>query len=345
MKRKRWTMGSLFDGSGGFPLAALMCGIEPVWASEVEPYPIRVTTKRFPQMQHLGNITGIHGNEIEPVDLITFGSPCQSLSIAGKREGIRHEGLGDSKTTQSGLFIEAIRVIREMREETNGKYPTFILWENVPGAFSSSKGEDFRAVLEQIEQIADGKADSIPGPQKKWEQAGAILGERYSIAWRTLDAQFWGVPQRRKRIYLVADFAGQRAGEILFKSKGLQRDFKTCPAARQGVAGGAADCIETASGVCLNDQGGNRMDVTNNVTCTLRAEAHHPPCVLESIGFNAKAGSRANGIGYTREKSTTLSAERQDAAVLAVENHPADGRLKLSEDERNHQTVLIGESQ
>lgn len=141
---------SLFDGSGGFPLAASLCGIEPVYASEVEPYPIAVTKSRFPNMKHLGDVSRIKGAEIEPVDIITFGSPCQDMSVAGKRAGLKHTAVGDEETTRSGLFMEAIRIIKEMRVKTNGIYPRFAVWENVPGAFSSNRGEDFRLVLEEF---------------------------------------------------------------------------------------------------------------------------------------------------------------------------------------------------
>ena len=208
-------LGSLFDGSGGFPLAGAICGITPVWASEVEKFPIAVTSKRLPNMEHLGDIREIDGAAIKPVDIITFGSPCQDLSIAGKRAGLRGE--------RSGLFAEAIRIIKEMRYATHGKYPRYIVWENVPGAFSSNKGEDFRIVLQEIAQIADPKV-SIPRSAAKWNGAGEIVAETYSIAYRTLDAQFWGVPQRRRRIYLVGDFGGQRAGKILFEREGLSWD-------------------------------------------------------------------------------------------------------------------------
>lgn len=146
---KQLTLGSLFDGSGGFPLAASMCGITPVFASEVEPYPIAVTRSRFPNMIHLGDVSKVCGHTLTPVDVVSFGSPCQSLSVAGKREGLRHTDNGDDETTRSGLFIEAVRIIKEMREETNGMYPTFAVWENVPGAFSSSGGADFQTVLEK----------------------------------------------------------------------------------------------------------------------------------------------------------------------------------------------------
>lgn len=205
------TLGSLFDGSGGFPLGGLLSGIRPIWSSEIEPFPIRVTTKRLPQVKHYGDISKMNGGEIEPVDIITFGSPCQDMSIAGKREGL--------SGSKSSLFYQAIRIIKEMRCKTNGRKPRFIVWENVPGAFSSNKGEDFRAVIEEICKIKD-ESVSIPKPNK-WYTAGKILGNHYSVAWRQLDAQFWGVPQRRKRIYLVADFAGWCAGKILFESESL----------------------------------------------------------------------------------------------------------------------------
>lgn len=153
-----FTIGSLFDGSGGFPLAASLCGGIPVWAAEIEPYPIAVTKSRFPNMKHLGSVSDVHGNDIEPVDVITFGSPCQDLSIAGKRAGLKHEANGDDETTRSGLFMEAVRIIKEMRKATNGVYPRFALWENVPGAFSSNRGEDFRTVLEELIKIAEPEA-------------------------------------------------------------------------------------------------------------------------------------------------------------------------------------------
>ena len=169
-------------------------------------------------MKHLGDITKIHGDQIEPVDCITFGSPCQDLSIAGRRAGLAGE--------RSGLFMEAVRIIKEMRSSTNGLYPTFAVWENVPGAFSSNGGEDFRAVLEELARVEQPDV-SIPrssGRGVGWSKAGAISGDGWSLAWRQLDAQHWGVPQRRKRIALVADFGGQRAAEILFERTGVSRD-------------------------------------------------------------------------------------------------------------------------
>ena len=276
MNNDRLTLGSLFDGSGGFPLGGVLCGIEPVFASEVEPFPIRVTTKRFPNMKHMGDVSKLDGASLPPVDIITFGSPCQDMSVAGKRAGL--DG------SRSNLFYEAIRIVKEMRCATNGKYPRFIVWENVPGAFSSNKGADFKAVLESVCSV---KADSvsIPVPPKgKWTGAGHIdVADGFDIAWRTVDAQYWGVPQRRRRIYLVADFSGGCAGKILFESEGLSgyppQGF--CP--WKGTSGTFEESLgEAGSTICLNDQGGNRMDVTEDVTSTLRAESHHPPLVFEN---------------------------------------------------------------
>lgn len=270
------TLGSLFDGSGGFPLGGLISGITPVWASEIEPFPIRVTTKRLPFIKHYGDISTMDGSKIEPVDIITFGSPCQDLSIAGKRDGL------DGK--RSSLFYEAIRIIKEMRCATDGKKPRYIVWENVPGAFSSNKGEDFRCVLEGICHIKD-ETLSVPKIDK-WKQAGTIVGDHFSLAWRVLDAQYWGVPQRRKRIFLVADFAGGGAGEILFKSEGLSGYSKKSIRSWQGTASNFADSIGATSTICLNDQGGERMDVTTDITCTLRAKSNHPPCIMDSAVFD-----------------------------------------------------------
>ena len=301
-KQNNLTLGSLFDGSGGFPLGGLLAGITPVWSSEIEPFPVRVTTKRFPHMKHYGDISVLNGAELPPVDIITFGSPCQDMSVAGKRSGL--DG------SRSSLFFEAIRIIKEMRGATDGKYPRYIVWENVPGAFSSNKGQDFRAVLEEVCKVKDAEV-SVPFPGK-WENAGRIMGNGYSVAWRQFDAQFWGVPQRRKRIYLVADFAGGSAGKILFESEGLSgysaegfRSWQTAAgtsAKGSGETGGfsvdgynsSVDEVAATLGVncgvstgrngvmVLNDQGGSRMDVTEDMTCTLRAESHHPPLVFEN---------------------------------------------------------------
>ena len=224
------TLGSQFDGSGGFPLAGVLNGITPVWASEIEPYPLRVTALRFPDMIQLGDITKIDGAKIPPVDIITFGSPCQDLSVAGKQAGLK-----DGE--RSSLFYEAIRVIQEMRDATDGKYPRFLVWENVPGAFSSNGGSDFQEVLQSIVEIVD-VFSYVPQP-KKWQHAGCIVGDGYSLAWRVYDAQFWGVPQRRKRVYLIADFGSERAGEILFESESMSGNPEQSSEERQGTAADA----------------------------------------------------------------------------------------------------------
>ncbi len=317
MENKNLTLGSLFSGSGGFELGGLISGITPLWASEIEPFPVRVTTKRLPQVEHYGDVSKLDGAKLPPVDIITFGSPCQDMSIAGKREG-----LGGSR---SNLFYQAVRIVKEMRCKTDGRYPRFVVWENVPGAFSSNKGKDFKAVLEEICKVKD-PCVYVPG-SAKWQNAGEILGDGYSVAWRVFDAQFWGVPQRRKRIYLVADFAGGCAGKILFESEGVSgytpQGFKSWQGATANLKEGAG----TAGRLCLNDQGGNRMDVTEDVTCTLRAESHHPPCVMESAGFCTEHSAKARGIGYEEETAPTLRAGTVPAAVM-FENHGQDTRYR-----------------
>ena len=237
-------LGSLFDGSGGFPLAGNLCGIEPVWASEVEPYPIAVTRSRFHNMLHLGDITKVNGAEIEPVDIITFGSPCQDLSVAGKRAGLKHEDNGDDETTRSGLFMDSVRIIKEMREATNGAYPRFALWENVHGAYSSNKGEDFRIVLEELIKIVEPTAKVPAADQNKWSYADVYVGDGWSLAYRTFDAQYWGVPQRRRRIHLVADFGGECAGKVLFEREGLRGHSEESRTPWQEATADAERCVD-----------------------------------------------------------------------------------------------------
>jgi DNA (cytosine-5)-methyltransferase 1 len=246
-----FTIGSLFDGSGGFPLAAFMCGGIPVWASEIEPYPIAVTKTRFPHMKHLGSVTEVKGDEAEPVDVITFGSPCQDLSVAGRRAGLKHTDNGDDETTRSGLFMEAVRIIKEMREATGGRYPRFALWENVPGAFSSNKGEDFRVVCEELIKIVEPTAVMPAVPKTGWPYSDSYSGNGWSLAYRVLDAQFWGVPQRRRRIYLILDLGGQRAGEISFKRDGLRGYFEESGTPWQGITSDAEN------GVGADDRAGD----------------------------------------------------------------------------------------
>ena len=278
------TLGSLFDGSGGFPLGGLISGIEPLWASEIEPFPIRVTTKRLPFMKHYGDVSKLDGAELPPVDIITFGSPCQDMSVAGRRAGL--DG------SRSNLFYEAVRIVREMREATNGEKPRYIVWENVPGAFSSNGGEDFKAVLDTIRRVKDPEADT-PRPAK-WPNAGCILADDHSIAWRVFDAQYWGVPQRRKRIYLVADFAGGCAGKILFESEGLSGYTPQGFRSWQGSAGTAE-------------------------------EGSHPAGV-GTDGYNGAIDTVAATLGVNCGMSTGRNG------VMVLENHPADSRVTLSDD-------------
>ena len=283
--RGKLTLGSLFDGSGGFPLGALLAGIQPKWASEIESFPIRVTTKRLPSVKHLGDIHDIDGGEIEPVDIITFGSPCTDLSIAGKRAGL--EG------RQSCLFFEAVRIIKEMRCATNGKSPRFIVWENVTGAFSSSVGCDFQSVLTEIVRIKEPQAPEVPLPEKGgWPYADLLLGDGWSLAYRVLDAQGWGVPQRRRRIYLVADFGGACAGQILFDAESVLGHLAPRFASWQGIAGEFADGTGTS---------GRRV----------------------SAGFCTEHSAQSRSIGYAEEKSPTLRAETVPAVF---ESHGSDAR-------------------
>ena len=211
-------MGSLFDGIGGFPLAAVRKGITTVWASEIEAFPIAVTKLRFPRMTHVGDITKLNGANLPPVDIICGGSPCQDLSVAGARAGLAG--------ARSGLFMEQMRIVREMRaaDQERGRFgvdirPRWMCWENVPGAFSSGtpKYEDFRIVLEEIVRISF-PDEVIPSPYPgSWPDAGELrVGDEFSLAWRCLDAQYWGVAQRRKRIFLLTDFAGLLAPQLLF---------------------------------------------------------------------------------------------------------------------------------
>ena len=297
------TMGSLFDGIGGFPLAAVHNGIIPVWASEIEPFPIRVTRLRFPEMIHVGDITKLDGGKLPLVDVICGGSPCQDLSVAGQRRGLAGE--------RSGLFMEQVRIVKEMRNTDAGRgisdhlrRPRYLIWENVPGAFSSAGGEDFRAVIEEIVRIKDSTCH-VPRPDSgRWGSAGAaILGTEFSLAWRVLDAQYWGVPQRRRRIFLVADFGGLSAWQILFKQDGLSGDTPQSESQRKGAShrasggSGAAGRDEKREEggdrrmtcLCLNDQGGERMGVSGDVTAALRASMNqHQPLVFENHGIDAR---------------------------------------------------------
>lgn len=292
------TLGSLFDGIAGFPLAARRQGIKTVWVSEIEPDCIDIAKRHFPEALQLGDITQIDGAKIPVVDIISFGSPCQDLSVAGKQTGL--DG------SRSGLFMEAVRITREMREKTNGQYPKYIIWENVAGAFSSNKGEDFRRVLEEITQ------SNISMPKSgKWATAGMVGnegpgGDVQCTAWRLLDAQFWGVPQRRKRIYLVNDFGNGRAGQILFECESVLGYHSQGGAEEQGNSGNSENSLTGTDcrGMAEDADGQMKLDFGRTA---------------DRIYINAKTSvtlmGNAGGIGYTEEASPTLMSKHRPAVV------------------------------
>ena len=312
-------LGSLFDGSGGFPLGGIIAGLTPVWSSEIEPFPIRVTEKRLPSVRHYGDVSKLNGAGLEPVDVITFGSPCQDMSLAGKRAGL--DG------ARSGLFFQAVRIIKEMR----AKYgrPRFAVWENVRGALSSAGGEDFRRVLEELCWVKDDAAD-VPRP-KKWQSAGLIRGNGYSVAWRVLDAQYWGVPQRRKRIYLVADFDGDSAGKILFESEGVSGHSAKMQAARKDFARCAQGSAGETVGV-LNDQGGmlvlfdnHRKDARYTEPCDASPTINSylgtgglnaPLVCLQGSMINRAEKNGPRGSGIDEDVSFTLNTADRHAVCV-----------------------------
>lgn len=286
-------------------------------------------------MKHLGDISKLHGWEIEPTDIIVGGSPCQDLSVAGKRKGIQHSELGDDETTRSGLFIEQIRIIKEMRDyerEVRRRpnrfiRPAWCIWENVRGAFSSGspKGEDFRIVLESFAQICDPKV-SIPLPEDgKWQPHGAIVGDGWSIAWTTHDASEWCVPQRRARISLIASFNSECAPQVLFECESLQGDFEPCGEKREGTAEAPAprpSAAEPLGAYGISPYGSNAMksgnphsgcyeaDTARTLPLTSSAsDAHHIPVVSVEVRQ-----------GYTvTDNSVTLKArDWKDASAIVV---------------------------
>lgn len=329
-------------------------------------------------MKHLGDITKINGAEATPVNVIIGGSPCQDLSIAGKRAGLAGE--------RSGLFMEQLRIIKEMRKADadrgrTGKNirPRFMVWENVPGAFSSNKGADFGAVLQETIRVICKEVPDVPMPNKGWPLAGCLYGSGgdWSLAWRVFDAQFWGVPQRRRRIALVADFGGLTAPEILFEREGVSgyypqgrtpwetatRPFENCfrEAGSRDLMQPTyciqGNCIDRADTAGCNGKGWTEdVSYTLNtvdrpavapmstplagVASTLRAGAGAPKHeadikgrLIVSSGFKSNMGSKAHGIAYEEEKAPTLAAGQHDASVcIAIENHPADSRVKFSSD-------------
>ncbi len=347
---KELTLGSLFDGIGGFPLCAALSGITPIWAAEVDPACIAVTKQRFPNMKHLGDVSKINGADIPPVDIITFGSPCQDLSVAGERKGLKHVDSGSDETTRSGLFIDAIRIVYEMREATNGRSPTYIVWENVEGAFNSSGGRDFQTVLEKITKT------HIPVPQSgKWAKAGVVRGGGVCTAWRLLDAQYWGVPQRRKRIYLIGSFGSDSAAEILFEYDSVQRYLaprkkqgQSTPTALEKSVGGTSygvDCYncsvsnnEATLGANCGKSTGRTVIVSENSLCydarvngdgmtspTITGDHNsrvtdYTTLVMQTAGFHGDNSITAAGVEMREEQSPTLTTTKRADVVYAIGN-------------------------
>lgn len=347
------TLGSLFDGIGGFPFCAQIMGVRPVWAAEINPFGVAVTHHRFPDMLHFGDVSKISGAALPPVDIMTFGSPCQDLSVAGKRAGLDGE--------RSGLFRDAIRIVYEMREETNGRYPAYIVWENVPGAFSSHNGRDFKEVLREITKT------DIPMPESgRWADAGMVRGGAVCAAWRVLDAQFWGVPQRRKRIYLIGSFGNDSAGEILFKRDSVRRyltprgkegettseDSGVCTAPRDRESG--QNCVDVLTFDTRGNGDGRTVtivgDHNNRVTdytsllvynnnsfggfaegigTIRRCEGKQPFNIVISAEFLNKNSERAQPVGYAEECAPMIRAETQQA-VLIGESHGFSGQDSIT---------------
>lgn len=301
-------------------------------------------------MINLGDITKISGYNAPTVDVVIGGSPCQDLSIAGKRAGLAGE--------RSGLYMEQIRIIKEMREHdrSNGRAaefirPRYMVWENVPGAFSSNHGKDFAAVLEEAVRVIEPEAPHVPVPEKGWPTSGCLMGDGWSVAWRVLDAQFWGVPQRRRRIALVADFGGQSAPEILFIRKSVSGDYEPGRETREGFAGGSAESVGSPVR-CLQ---GNCIDRADTAGCNGKGWKEDVCYTLNTIdrpavcaGFSATIGAKAHGIGYMDEQSPTLSSQRHDAPVLYLNDqggsmmgvsHDVSGTLRSHE--HGHQPTIL----
>lgn len=278
-------------------------------------------------MKHLGDITKINGAEIEVVDVITGGSPCQDLSIAGKRAGLAG--------ARSGLFMEQVRIVKEMREHDrkSGRTgdmvrPRFMVWENVPGAFSSNKGQDFAAVLEEIIRIAEPEAPDIKVPEKGWNTWGGYhdeVGGRWSVAWRVHDAQHWGVPQRRRRISVVADFGGDTAGEILFERKSVSGYPAESGTARERLAGNAESGSSYAvriRGGC--DGGGKGALVQEDKSGTLGTGNDQTIFCLQGNGIDRADTAGCNGKGWREDTSHTLNASAHVPCAVLDMSHACD---------------------
>ncbi len=318
------TLGSLFSGSGGFELAGMQHGITPAFCAEIEPFPIRVTTKRIPQMKHCGDITKMHGGDVEPVDIITFGFPCTDVSCAGPRLGLNGK--------RTGLFFEAIRLIREMREATNDTYPRYLVAENVPGLYSSAGGRDYQTVLTELLRLKDPEA-VVPLPEGgKWLPAGEILGDGHSLAWRTFDpSRGWGIPQRRRRIYLVVDLDGERAGQILFEPEGVSgytppgggKGQAAAAGADGGVAAAGTRSVGFEPGV-LKRKGGHAWE---ELCSTLRADMgdnqaavaiEQPPVYAIQGKIIGRQPFNQHGLGINEDVSFTLDTADRHAVAYSM---------------------------
>lgn len=307
---RKLTLGSLFDGLGGWLLAAKENGIRPIWSSEIDDFPMAVSKYHFPKVQQLGDITKLDGAELPPVDIICAGSPCQDLSIAGKREGLAGE--------RSGLFRKAIDIVRDMRKATNGEYPKWFVWENVPGAFSSNKGHDFRVVLEEITET------DIPMPDSgRWSKSGLVRSPKCNVAWRVLDCQYWGLPQRRARIFLVAGFGANSRPEVLFEPESLSRNTEKSQGKRKGTARDTTQSTGAPSwafepGITSRD--GRKL--TENKSTTLRADmgdnqtAVLTPAAMQSIGLDLYNGNTTGDIAATITASSGKSASQSGPSVM-----------------------------
>lgn len=308
IEEKTLTLGSLFDGIGGFPYAASFYGIRALWASEILPDAVSITTRHFPEMKHLGDILSLRGGEIPPVDIITFGSPCQGLSMAGKRQGLADE--------RSGLFSEAIRIIREMQEVTNHQYPKYAVWENVPGALSSNRGYDFKAVLEAFTKT------EIPFPPSgRWTNAGMVRGNGVDLAWCVYDAQYFGTAQRRRRVFLVADFRGKCAGQILFVPKSLRGYFESGGTPRQALTSFAAS---SAGGTVPQDRYLSDTEVY---------------CIVGNI-IGRQPHNGGNGAGYQSDISYTLTGADRHAVVAPLVILNDQGGASMSVERSNISPTL-----
>ena len=293
---RQYTLASLFDGIGGFPYAASFYNITSLWASEIVPACVSVTKRHFPDMAHAGDVTQLHGGKLPPVDIVTFGSPCQGLSMAGQRRGLADE--------RSGLFMEAIRIIDEMREATHGEYPRFALFENVPGALSSAGGRDFAAVLQAFTKA------QIPMPYSgRWANAGMVRGGGVDLAWCVYDAQYFGTAQRRRRLFFVCDFAGKCAGEILFVPKSLRGYFEAGGTPRQGLAAFAENRPDTAGGQLVRPQA-----VTMRIRCGCEGGGKGPLLQVEKSGTLATGNDQ-----YLFAPQTVEILNDQGGASLTVE--------------------------